>query len=76
MSKSFRKKKEDGPIYPHIVVKLVGHSSIADDIIKTCERSLQKHGIGAGEVERFRSEVQSGTYDDLLATCMRWFSVV
>lgn len=57
--------------YPKIHVQLTGRDGNAHAILGAVGDALRRDGKG-DEVEAFTAEAQSGDYDHLLATCMRW----
>ena len=62
------------PKHPHIHVKLVGEDGNAFTILGRCQRAAHSAGLPAEEVQDFMTEAQSGDYNNLLQTCMRWFN--
>jgi ABC-type sugar transport system substrate-binding protein len=60
------------PKYPHIRVRLVGEDGNAFAILGRTKRALQNAGASADDVAAFLREATAGTYDELLATVMRW----
>ena len=72
-------------LYPDVYVQLTGHPASAGSIISRVVDALTVYlrdgidGLPAKEwgpiVQRFRAEAMSGSYDDLLRTCMRWVNV-
>ena len=63
------------PKYPDITVELVGQDSNAFNILGICRRAMRKAHLTQSEIDAFMQEATSGSYDDLLATCMSWFNV-
>ena len=63
------------PKYPDITVELIGESGNAFHILGTCRRAMIKNRLPQSEIDTFMQEATSGSYDDLLATCMSWFNV-
>ena len=61
--------------YPEITVKLIGQDSNAFNILGICRRAMRKAHLTQSEIDAFMQEATSGSYDDLLATCMSWFNV-
>lgn len=61
--------------YPEITVKLIGQDSNAFSILGICRRAMIKNRLPQSEIDAFMQEATSGSYDDLLATCMDWFDV-
>lgn len=76
---------EDEVYYPDITVPLVGGSRSAGAIIEKVAAALRHYlrdgidGLPAKDwspiIQQFRAEAMSGSYDDLLRTCMRWVHV-
>ncbi len=63
------------PKYPDITVELIGQDSNAFNILGICRRAMIKNRLPQSEIDTFMQEATSGSYDDLLATCMNWFNV-
>lgn len=63
------------PIYPKVKVKLVGKDGNAFSILARCGEAARKKGVPKEEIDKFYNEAMSGDYDNLLRTCMKWFSV-
>ena len=62
--------------YPEIKVQLTGNvDGNAFAILAACRKAARKAGIPDDEVEVFIEEATSGSYDELIRTCMRWFDV-
>jgi len=57
--------------YPEITVQLTGIDGNAGTIMGAVSAALRRHGH-ASEVDEFRRQALSGSYDELLQTCMRW----
>ena len=55
-----------------IRLKLVGEDGNAFMIMGRARRALRRNGR-ADLIEQFTKECTSGNYDNLLATCMRYF---
>ena len=60
------------PKYPHVRVRLVGEDGNAFAILGRTKRALQNAGASAEDVAAFIGEATAGTYDELLATVLRW----
>jgi hypothetical protein len=60
------------PRYPHVRVRLVGEDGNAFAILGRTKRALQQAGASADDVAAFLREATAGSYDELLATVMRW----
>ena len=63
------------PKYPDIKAQLIGQDSNAFNILGICRRAMIKNRLPQSEIDTFMQEATSGSYDDLLATCMNWFNV-
>ncbi|MBW4590114.1 hypothetical protein G7B40_039900 [Aetokthonos hydrillicola Thurmond2011] len=63
------------PKHPNITVKLTGRDSNAFMILGLCRRAAKAAGLSTDEIETFYNEASSGSFDQLLVTVMRWFSV-
>lgn len=63
------------PLYPEIVVPMVGEDGNAFAVLGRVQRALKRAGVPAAELDAFRAEATSGDYDALLATVMRWVDV-
>ena len=61
--------------YPEIEVELLGHDTNAFAILGTVSRALKRGGVEKSEVEKYMAEAMGGSYDELLATTMRWVEV-
>lgn len=76
---------EDEVLYPDVHVALIGGSRSAGAIIEKVAAGLRAYlrdgidGLPARDwspiIQEFRAEAMSGSYDDLLRTCMRWVRV-
>lgn len=56
-------------------VKLIGQNGNAFMIIGLCQRAARKAGWTNERWLKVRAEMQSGDYDNVLATAMRYFEV-
>jgi hypothetical protein len=63
------------PKYPNVKVKLVGEDGNAFAILGRCRTAAKREGVPQAEINTFFEECQSGDYDNLLRTCMKWFDV-
>lgn len=63
------------PKYPEITVELVGQNGNAFNILGICLRAMRQACLSKEERDKFYAEATSGSYDNLLATCMEWFNV-
>ena len=61
--------------YPNVTVQLTGEDGNAFSIMGRVGKSLKRAGVSAEEVAKFYKEAQSGDYDHLLQTCMKWVNV-
>ena len=61
--------------YPEIEVKLVGENGNAFAILGNVQEALRRGGVPQAEIDEFIEEAQSGDYDNLLRTCMKWVDV-
>jgi hypothetical protein len=59
--------------YPHIAVQLTGQDGNAFAILGACRRAARKADLSDTEIAAFFDEASAGDYNQLLATCMRWF---
>jgi hypothetical protein len=66
----------NGPKYPDVEVRLLGHDSNAFAILGTTRRALKQAGVEQSEIDAYFAEATSGDYDHLLQTTMRWVEVV
>ena len=62
------------PKYPDVHVELSDEDGNAFAIIGHTRRSLREAGVTQDEICAFTKEAQSGDYDHLLQTVMRWVS--
>lgn len=60
--------------YPNIKVRL-GGSGNAFAILGAVKRAMQKEKLTKEQIDEFITEAQSGDYDNLLVTCMRYVEV-
>ena len=63
------------PKYPHVRVTLVGRDGNAFAVLGAVNTALKRAGVPKAERDTFFAEATAGTYDDLLATAMRWVAV-
>lgn len=64
------------PKYPHIRVKLTERDGDAFSILNHVRSALKAASIPSDEIRRFTDEAISGTYTELLATCVKWVTVL
>ena len=62
--------------YPKIKVKLTGADGNAFAIIGKVRKALLEAKISSKEIKTFQEESMSGDYNKLLATCMKWVTVL
>lgn len=60
------------PKYPHVVVPLSGEDGNAFFILCRVRRALRLAGVSDEEIQAFTKEAESGDYDNVLATAMKW----
>ena len=56
-------------------VKLIGTDGNAFAILGRCLAAARRAGMAPEEIAKFKAEAIGGSYDDLLATAMRYFEV-
>lgn len=61
--------------HPEIKVQLSGTDGNAFAIMGMVMRELRKAGVSEEEQQQYMAESQSGDYDNLLQTAMRWVDV-
>jgi hypothetical protein len=61
--------------YPAVSVRLVGENGNAFSILGRVHKALRQAGVPKAEADAFVTEAQSGDYDHLLQTVMRWVQV-
>jgi len=61
--------------YPKIEVELVGQDGNAFVIIGRVQKAMQRAKVPREEIDKFKKEAQSGDYDHLLQTCIKWVNV-
>ena len=62
------------PKYPHLRLALIGEDGNAFAILGRARRLMLLHKCSEVQIESFFKEAQSGDYDHLLQTCMRYFN--
>lgn len=60
------------PKYPEIEVDLSGEDGNAFMIMGRVRKAMRQAGVPNGRIEQFTADCQSGDYNHLLQTCMRW----
>lgn len=61
--------------YPEIEVDLCSIDGNAFSILSYVSKAMQRGGVPKDIIAKFRTEAMSGSYDELLQTCMKWVSV-
>jgi len=56
-------------------LRLVGADGNAFNVLGLARRAAKKAEWSQEEIDAFLKEAMSGSYDNLLATCMRYFDV-
>lgn len=56
-------------------VKLIGQNGNAFMVLGLCLRAAKRAGWTQEEIDKVRTEMTSGDYDNLLGTAMRYFDV-
>jgi hypothetical protein len=67
---------QPGCRYPEIEVQLSGNDGNAYAILGRVRRALIQHGVTKPEIDLFLEEARGGDYNQLIATCMSWVSVL
>jgi hypothetical protein len=63
------------PKYPDLRVPLVGIDSNAFSLLGKATDCMRKYGIERDEIDQFRQQAMSGDFNNLLNTCMEWFTI-
>jgi hypothetical protein len=63
------------PKYPNAILKLSGGDGNAASMIGRGRLTLRRAGAPNREIERFTEEAESGDYDNVIQTCMKWMEV-
>jgi hypothetical protein len=63
------------PLFPEVHVELVGMDGNAYAILGRCQQAARRAGLSQTEIRAFFDEAMRSDYDNLLATCVRWFDV-
>jgi hypothetical protein len=66
-----RKKRHNLAARPHL--KLVGEDGNAFSIIGRAIKVAKRENWSAERIKQFRDEAMAGDYDNVLATCEKWF---
>jgi hypothetical protein len=61
--------------YPDITVQLTGEDGNAFSIMGRVTKALREGKVPKEEIDLFRTECNSGDYDNLLQTCFKWVNV-
>jgi len=61
--------------HPEIEVELVGQDGNAFFVLGTVKQAMKRAGLAKSEIDEFMTDAQSGDYDHLLQTCMKWVNV-
>jgi hypothetical protein len=61
--------------HPEVTVQLIGRDGNAYAILGAVRRAMEAAGLDPAEVDEFTRQATSSTYDNLLATCLRWVEV-
>lgn len=64
-----------GPKYPGIKVQLTGQDGNAFFILGSVQKAMKAAKVHPDTIAEFIAEAQSGDYDELLRTVMRWVTV-
>ena len=63
------------PKYPKVKVKLTGEDGNAFAIMGKIIKALRNADVPEDEIEQYITDSQSGDYDNLLRTAMKWVDV-
>jgi len=61
--------------YPNITVKLIGEDGNAFAIMGKISKALRRNDVPKEEIDKFLEESQSGDYNNLLQTAMKWVEI-
>lgn len=61
--------------HPEVEVELEGSDGNAFVILGKVGGAMRRAGVPKTEIDEFHAEAQSGDYDHLLQTCMKWVDV-
>ena len=56
-------------------ISLVGTSGNAFAVLSKCQVTMERAGLEKEEIEKFMDEAESGDYNHLLGTVMKYFDV-
>jgi hypothetical protein len=62
--------------YPEVVVQLVGEDGNAFAIIGRARKAMRKKNLTSEQISEFVDEATAGDYNHVLATCMKYFTVL
>ena len=62
-------------IYPEVEVELVGQDGNAFAILGAVSKAMKRADIPQNKIDECLTEMQSGDYDHLLQTAMKWVNV-
>lgn len=65
----------NAPLYPEVIVKLVGSDGNAFNIIGLCTKEAKKKKVPLDKINEFMNEAMSSDYTALLRTCMKYFTI-
>lgn len=63
------------PFYPDVFVQLSGNDGNAFAIMGSVRQALRRAGVSNENIALYSADSQSGDYDHLLQTAMRWVEV-
>lgn len=63
------------PLFPEVVVSMIGKDANAFMILGRCRRLAKKAGVPTESIDAFTNEAMSGDYNNLLQTVMKYFAV-
>lgn len=64
------------PKYPEIEVRLTGGDGNAFAVVVRVRQALRRAGVVAEGIDQFTKEATTGDYDQLLAVCAEWVTVL
>lgn len=65
----------EGPLYPEVVVELIGQDGNAFAILGNVQRAMRRAGVPREEIAEFMEEATAADYQQLLRVVMRWVVV-
>jgi hypothetical protein len=63
------------PLYPHVKVPLIGTDGNGMFLIAAVTSAMKNAGVPKSEIDRFRGEAMSGSYEALIQCCIKWVDV-